>query len=496
MSTIRRAFLGALLGACVAGTIAWLGQALLFGSDIIRPAAQEHLELVAPSVIGWLVAFGALLGARGPMVLHRVEEDLLPEWARTRGPRDLFRLLLCMAVLAVLHYYVARFLMRWPTDLPTFLLASRAIEAGADPYTLDNLAGFTSREIPGGELHPYLYLPLFAVLIRPLAWLSLPAAHVVVMLTNVLLWLVLVYQSLRVVEAPERLKAPLLALSTLLLVSFLPTVQTLHHGSPSLLVAVLIVSALLYDREGRERRAGAFLALAAMIKIVPFLLVPLLLIRTRWRTLKWMALSAAVLLAISVLGAGLELHLRWLSEVAPPLVASAETGTWFEPACHEHNQSLTGFACRALGEESAARGPLVKLLSLALLASLGFALWRRRARGALDGLEISLCLCFLLLVSTITWFHHFTLLLPALLWLWVFAVSRERALWRAVLGLFALVATVVVGFEFLLDPWPFVGPSLPTRASRFFALAGTTLLLLLAAFGIIGTKRGDQTSRR
>jgi hypothetical protein len=477
---LRRA-LWALIGAAAGVALGLLLRALLLQLGLAPAPARPRLAEIGPAVVAWLAVLGAVGAAFWRPLLRALGEGLLP---RDLAPESARLVLLAagIAVLAVVQYHVIAFLARDPTDLPSFLLAARAMAAGRDFYDPAVLPLF--RDDPAAApavVFPYLYLPFFAVILRPLAALPLAAGHAAFLIFNALLWPLLIWLCLRLIDAPPRLRVGLAAVVLLVMPSFLPTIQTFHHGSPSLLVAVLVVGTFVLEREGRHGWAGALLAVAVLIKIVPAILIPYFLLRRRGRMLLWAAGVGVALLGLSVAVAGVGPHLHWLLSMMPGLASRGHTGTFFEPGCHPENQSLTGVLCRFLGEGSATLRWLPAAAGAGLAALAAVALWRRRS-PEIDRLEGALCVVTILLVSTITWFHHMTLmLLPALTLVVEGAAGpgRRRLLVLAV-GLGALVA---VGFEFYLDPWPFLVANPLARTLRFQAMAAcyAALVALLMA---------------
>lgn len=457
------AFLGALgglaLGALLAALLLWVGFA--------PPQTRLYLVRVGPIIVAWLVFLGALLAAFRRPMLRIFAEVVVPKGA---GPEAQLVYLLAgvVAVLAVVQYHVIAFLPRDPTDLPSFLLAARAMAAGQDFYDPEIIATFRDESMGNEAVFPYLYLPLYAVLLRPLALLPVSAGHAVFLIFNALLWPVLIVLCLRLVDTSGPLRGPLAALVLLLVPSFLPTIQTFHHGSPSLLVAVLIVAVFVLEREGRHRAAGVLLAFVVLIKIVPVIIIPYFILRRRTQMLLWAAGAMVALLGLSVAVAGLGPHLHWLTEMVPGLATRGSTGTFFEPGCHPENQSLTGILCKLLGASSplmqwvpSAAGALVVIVA-------AIALWRRR-NPVIDRLEASLIVVTILLVSTITWFHHMTIMLLPALTLIVVGASAPGIGRRIVLAC-GIIVLIAVGFEFYLDPWTFVVPNPLTRSIRFQAM--------------------------
>lgn len=459
----------ALIGAAAGLALGLLLRLLLLDVGLAPAPARARLAEIGPVVVAWLALLGAASAAFGRPLVRALDEALLP---RDLAPESKRLMLLAagIAVLAVVQYHVIAFLARDPTDLPSFLLAARAMAAGRDFYDPAVLPLFRDEARAGpAVVFPYLYLPFFAVVLRPLAALPLGAGHAAFLIFNALLWPLLIWLCLRLIEVPQHLRVGLAAVILLVMPSFLPTIQTFHHGSPSLLVAVLVVGTFVLERDGRHGWAGALLALAVLIKIVPAILVPYFLLRRRGRMLLWAAGVGLALLGASVAVAGVGPHLHWLLSMVPGLASRGHTGTFFEPGCHPENQSVTGVLCRFLGEGSPTLRWLPAAVSAAIVALAAVALWRRRS-PALDRLEGSLAVVTILLISTITWFHHMTLmLLPALTLVVEGAAGRGRG--RLVVLALGLAALVVVGFEFYLDPWPFLVANPLTRTLRFQAMA-------------------------
>ncbi len=487
-SSWKRQLVSALVGALLGGALGFLLYLFLFQVGFARQVARPRLMLAMHAIIGWLILLGGLAAWRGKCWLRSVESELLPSDIGSSG-RSLFRIGALFGVLAVLHYHVSSFLLEVPTDLPSFILAARAMAAGADFYDPTVLLSYNdpgeSEEWfrPFPHPFPYLYLPFFAVLLRPLAILPVPTAYAAVLLINAALWPLLIYLSLRLVEAPEKIRAPILALALLLFPSFFPTIFTLHHGSPSLLVAVLVVGALVAERDGRSRIAGVLLALAILIKIVPIFLVAYLALRRRWRALAATAVACVAFMMLSVAVAGFDSHVHWLTQMAPELASGARTNTFFEPSCHPENQTFTSLCCRLIGRNSPLYRPISSGLGGLVLLFTGLVLWRRR-RPRIDRLEGAVMAVTLLLVSTITWFHHMTLMILPVLALSAEATLHEKR-WRVVLAVIALAVTVGVGFEFYLNPWTFIAPNPLTHSIRFLSM----LLTHGALLGLILSER-------
>lgn len=128
---------------------------------------------------------------------------------------------------------------------------------------------------------PVLTPPYVAFLLIPFSILPYGAAYGVWMILNavLLLFSTLALQR-RAMAIPGRLR-----LGWIAVLGFVPTLLALSQGQLSFLILALLVQCFLLFSDGREGRAGVFLALA-LIKppyVLPFLLV--ILVQGRWRAL-------------------------------------------------------------------------------------------------------------------------------------------------------------------------------------------------------------------
>jgi len=178
---------------------------------------------------------------------------------------------------------------RYGNDFTVFYAAARQVWLTGNPY-----------EIPIRAATPYLYPPLFAQLLTPLAWLSLPVAAFLWAVGNILAvgWLWRLVQPVLPATPDQNLPHAgwWLVLGPVLLGNFL-------LGQVNLWIAALVTFALLADAQ-RQRAAAGGLALAAAVsvKISPVLLIPYFVGRRAWRLLAWWAVWMGLGNALSCWG--------------------------------------------------------------------------------------------------------------------------------------------------------------------------------------------------
>jgi alpha-1,2-mannosyltransferase len=224
-----------------------------------------------------------------------------------------------------------------------------------------------------------------------------------------------------------------------------PVQRTLHTGEVDLLLMLLVVR----DLAGRGRRwQGAGLGLAAGIKLVALIFIPYLLLTGRYRQ----AGAAAGAFAATV-AAGALLFPRasvtwWL---AGAFLDARRTGFAGDLA----NQSLLGMTTRLAGTVPPAAAWLVLAVLAGGPALMLAALVHRQGRPV-HGWVI--CAVTGLIISPVSWDHHWVWIAPALAVLTDTAVRAQparRAAWWASAGLAAII------FGAWPSLWPGGGAAVP-----------------------------------
>jgi hypothetical protein len=233
------------------------------------------------------------------------------------------------------------------------------------------------------------------------------------------------------------------AAGVVLLTAFYPFKEEIYLGQIDfviLLAWALGTWLLLRDRPA----ASSFcFALATAIKIYPVLVVPLILMRRKWRWLVYYVLWILVIMSFSVWSVGWQNHVLWLTKVAPVLSCGVE---------NIGNRSLAGFImalCKPqalLIHAEVSRAVCWVGKALSALFYLGFLLWCWTKRKLVGGLihELLFLTLVSLLVTPVIWRQSYLLAVPSLLYLWVKTYQEAVAATTFEIGLLA-VATVVLG---------------------------------------------------
>jgi alpha-1,2-mannosyltransferase len=336
------------------------------------------------------------------------------------GPRSLM-LAAALYALSVAVLLTSHLGSGWPyVDLAVYREGGKAVLSGAHLYDLRFPGALAFTYPPVAALAFTLLVPFGMALLEPLvtalSLLLLPAALALALrLRPVNTWLT-VAQSLQVA-----------LVCSALAVWLEPVWTTLRYGQ----IDVLIVALVLFDltRGRRSRWQGAGIGFAAGLKLTPaiFALYLLLTHRVRAATVSLAVFAATVALGF-VLVPG-DASSFW----GGVFVDSSRVGR----AENAANQSLRGAYVRLAHSLSVA--PLW-LVSATAVGALGIALAAHAGRRGDEARGYSLCALSGLLVSPVSWSHHWVLAVPALMLLGLAALRRASVRVLAACGVAAAVA--------------------------------------------------------
>lgn len=249
-----------------------------------------------------------------------------------------------------------------------------------------------------------------------------------------------------------------------------PLRSTFDYGQVNVIL-VLAVLAAAYS--SRWWVSGLLVGLAAGVKLTPAVSGLYFLGMRRWRTAAFSAVVFAATVAVSIAVIG-EQARYYFTDLLGDAGRVGPIGTSF-------NQSWRGGISRLLGYD-AGYGPLV-LAAIAVTAVLTVLAWRGLAGDRLGSLLV--VQLFGLLLSPISWTHHWVWLVPLVIWLLHGPWSQRRG--ARVLGL-GWLALAIVGVPWLLSfaqptIWQIGRPWYLAWAAMVYIVAVLATLAWIAATG-------------
>jgi len=324
-------------------------------------------------------------------------------------------------------------------DFNVYYHAAREVMGGGDPY-----------QHSLGDWTPYIYPPLLAELIVPLALLPLPVAAYFWFLVNAASIVAAAWMSARLANGNKEPDSPttawraaLAGCAVLLVLRFV--LDTFHLGQVNAVVAALAVAHVYLYARGRKALSAVALVVAVSIKLTPALLLLYHIAKLR---LKFAVACAGLLVAVTALS---------FLPFGPRGGTDAFQTFWNRTVKNEQgydfaysgNQSLRGAIARLAGQsnesrlssEGASRRPgdaATLLISIVLLALAVLAAVRARSERA----AAAPFFCCLVLLSPLSWKAHYVILiLPAALLLSVAKTSGKAR---------NLIAVTTLGLAFVL----------------------------------------------
>ena len=329
----------------------------------------------------------------------------------------------------------------------------------------------------GSATYAATYPPFAALLFVPLSYPPVAALVALGVAANVCLLTIVVRLAFRLADTPS-LDLSTLCAAVALLIWAEPVFTTLRFGQIDLLLLALV----LWDfaRATGTRAHGIGVGLAAGIKVTPLIFIGYLLLTRRLRAAVTGAVTFVATLAVSGL-------------VLPQATDEFWTRDLFDlrrvgPLEQADNQSLRGLLVRMDHTRHTAPGELLLIVVVAV-AGLACAAVAYRRFG--DAWGLPACAVTGLLVSPISWTHHWVWCVPIAIATW----QHERRWLPAVLIFWTHAVWAVPhhdGVELGFTP-------LQIGLSSWYVLFGLGFLILLGRSTLVGRasrspERDDQTA--
>jgi hypothetical protein len=269
---------------------------------------------------------------------------------------------------------------------------------------------------------------------------------------------------------------------------FMPITLAFSLGQAQIFLDLLFALLVLFWLQGKQRSAGAMMALLAMVKPQFGLLLLWAALRRRWTALASGAVTLAAGAAASLAAFGLRNNLDYAGVMA---------GLSRKAQPHYANQSMFGLLNRAIfnGENIPYHPyvypPFVPWIYYATLATTAVLVllvlawpWRERAGGMADLSAVGV-VC--VIATPMAWEHHYGVMLAIFVWLW-FGVYRRGAgrVWPLALA-FVLIADFLSPFNLT---WSIPGLNVLQSYMYFGALLLLGLLMSTRVAGAKGFIRG------
>ncbi len=384
----------------------------------------------------------------------------------------------------MLKRYLASSWAPWASAALLVLAHVLVTLAGADAFQMIDLKVYIdgTRHLGDGTLYdffseplhlPFTYPPFSALVFVLIGWIPWVLLRILWQAASFVAIAVIIQATLRLLgragpTAPRPLpQLPGIVITGSALAVFLEPVRTtFNYGQINLFLAALM---LLGAASAKQGRAGLSVGLAAGIKLVPAIAGLYYLLQRRWTAVVVAVAGFAATIGIALIVLPEE-TVRFFTEL---IFDPSRTG----PVYSAINQSWRGALARLAGHDVSTSWLIAVLLTLAL--GLAATWWSLRAG---DRTAAFLAVQFVgLLVSPISWSHHWVWVLPLLLWAFFGPHRRHPA--ALALGVGWLVATYSYLVPVLItqqDEFSASRPGWQAWLGTVYVLLGMLTLLVLA----------------
>jgi hypothetical protein len=318
-------------------------------------------------------------------------------------------------------------------DYSIYYSSALAMREGMNPYTTDltplaRSLGFELDKINHATDPPTFvmcFVPLTLLAPRPgfYVWTAINAASFLLALILLFRW------------TPGLGRDPALALAAVILL-FPPVIEHLAWGQNKMLVLLMFVLMLRWLERGSDVAAGLMLAVAALLRAFPLLLIAYLALMKRWRAVGYTILGLAVggLLTLALAGVGSTMSFvlaptylteQWREALPGNIALGPTIARMFWYFFGLHLGTTLGWA-----QKITTLGAELVLLGLTIKATVS-----RPADGDPDGRIFVLWMMTAILISPTSWFYYLVLLAIPMVRLSAAAANDRtsaRALWAGV----------------------------------------------------------------
>ncbi len=322
-------------------------------------------------------------------------------------------------MLAAMRRFVASSWAPWALLAVTIVLHVLVTLAGSDAFAMVDLKVYLegAQHLTDGTLYdffseplhlPFTYPTFSAIIFTPMTWLPWTVLRVLWQAASFGAIGLIAYATLRLLgragpKAPQPLEhvRGIVVTITALGLWLEPVRTTFNYGQINLFLCALLLAGAVASKEWL---AGASVGLAAGVKLTPAITGLYYLLQRRWSAVAWSVVffAGTVLLGLALVPSE---TVRFFTAL---MFDPARTG----PVWSAINQSLRGAIARLAGQDLTSLWLVTAVLAAALGLWAAWACLRVGDRTAgLLAVQITG-----LLISPISWSHHWVWLLPLLLW--------------------------------------------------------------------------------
>ena len=286
----------------------------------------------------------------------------------------------------------------------------------------------------------YTYPPFFAWAFDPITHLKPRVAYFAWRSLSALMLLLAIY--LVIVSLQTEAGLGTFVVAAVGGLSFFPFSEVLFEGQVGCLILFLWSLGFYFMQTRRTVSCAASFAAGSLVKVTPGIVVPMLLIRRQWRWLIAYCVAGALLVLVTLPRVGWNAYWTYATKVFPTLSAGVEGYPLKSIGSVLRNLYLgrATFSPTDPWQVPLALRLFISLANLALLAIVLFYFYKtRESSPRVLAQEFAILALVSLMISPVTWRHHYVLAILPLLCAWVHSRRAAGARRLALLSAITLV---------------------------------------------------------
>ena len=328
--------------------------------------------------------------------------------------RKIYYLVIISILLAVFFFQAIPSANQWDRDSPSFYTAAKGITKKINIYDWEEFQALADSIFGRSEIvYPYLYSPVLAQLFIPLTFLDYPDYFLFLFIFNVLLTflsILLIYRLLELKE--EETQLPLVFLF-LIMLGNIPLLTTIDYGQINILVFNMILLSMVLLKSDKKFISSLLLCFAIFFKIYPALFLVLFLFEKKYRYILYSIINFTIILLLSIILFSPNCWSRFINMLLNDFISGEKSNVFFDFGARINNYSLNGFLSQLFTKNGISRAYV--LPAIIVFLTIMFFLFKSKIKELIKrkslNLNISLILILILALSTISWVHHYVIII-------------------------------------------------------------------------------------
>jgi len=399
--------------------------------------------------------------------------------------RKIFLLIIISVLLVVFFIQALPSANQWDRDSPSFYTAAKGIAKKINIYDWVEFQTLADSIFGKSEsIYPYLYSPVLAQLFIPLTLLDYPDYFFFLFIFNVLLTFLSIFLIYKLLELKEvETQLPLVFLF-FILVGNIPLHVTIDYGQINMLVFNLILLSMALLKSDKKFISSLLLCLAIFFKIYPALFLVLFLFEKKYRYILYSVINFIIILLLSIILFSQSHWHGFINMSLDNFISGEKSNVFLDFGAHINNYSLYGFFSQLFIKNGLPRAYVLPAIILFLITLI--FLFKSKIKELIKwenlNLNISLILILILVLSTISWVHHYVIIIFPVAYLFKRIIQERRYI-------YLVPFTLLFYFIMYYPPWG----GFPFNQIRF--MSTIALLFLIAYYDFSKRKKKAEYSR-